>query len=119
MTDESVQTHELTDEEIEDLFTKLDTLRESLSAGQTALLGAILKAAADVRDRSAVDDRPFSEQFTTAFQASQADRVLAYAHGTGLVNPYTDAIIRTMGSSSSTSAAIIRSPGTIIRDIEP
>jgi hypothetical protein len=101
--------------EVEDLFARLGALAAELSEGQRALLGAILKIAMDVCDDSEVDDRPFSEQFAAAFSASHADRILAYGHHKGLVTPHTEAIIRSLSATiSSTPPAIIRS--AIIRD---
>ena len=89
--EESAASDRITAAEIEDLLRKLDEL--SLSAKQRALLGAILKVAADIRDTSEVDERPFSTQFATSFQTTQAQRVLDYA---GVADaPHADAIHRT------------------------
>jgi hypothetical protein len=98
----------ITEEVVNGLFTALDSL--SLSAAQRALLSAILRVAADVHDEgvAAVDDVSFSEQFAASFTPTQAERVLAYAHGAGVSNPHTDAIHRVLGPLSVTTAAIHR-----------
>lgn len=97
--------------DVDGLFRALDDL--CLPPAQHALLGAILRVAADLRDETeidenAVDERPFSEQFASSFKITQAERVLAYAHGAGVSNVHTDAIHRSLGPFAVTNAAIHR-----------
>ncbi len=110
MTDEPTnpQPDRIGNEEIKELFAKLDELRETLPPGQKALLDGILRVAVNIRDDVAVDDRPFSEQFVSAFTITPAERVLAFAHGVGVVNPHTDAIHRALQPFSFSPAAIHR-----------